>query len=128
MSRFNNRMATAMSIRPARTDEQETLESLQRRASLSNPGGPDALLVNPNGDRRAARTVVRAPTCPWLVGIHRRTTRTEPHNHGASFTSLGQPPLVHPTACISVVPGDAAPVGACAAWSGSGSPLIQALV
>jgi GNAT superfamily N-acetyltransferase len=48
MSRFGNRMATAMSIRPARTDEQETLESLQRRASLRNPGDRDALLANPD--------------------------------------------------------------------------------
>ena len=37
-----------ISIRPARTDEQEILESLQRRASLSNPGDRDALLANPD--------------------------------------------------------------------------------
>lgn len=36
-----------ISIRPARTDEQTMLESLQRRASLSNPGDRDALLANP---------------------------------------------------------------------------------
>ena len=37
-----------MSIRPAQADEQEMLESLQRRASLSNPGDRDALLANPD--------------------------------------------------------------------------------
>jgi GNAT superfamily N-acetyltransferase len=35
-------------IRPARSDEQATLESLQRRASLNNPGDRDALLANPD--------------------------------------------------------------------------------
>ena len=35
-------------IRPARRDEQPMLESLQRRASLSNPGDRDALLANPD--------------------------------------------------------------------------------
>jgi hypothetical protein len=35
------------SIRPARPDET-MLESLQRRASLSNPGDRDALLANPD--------------------------------------------------------------------------------
>lgn len=39
---------TVMSIRPARTDEQKMLESLQRRASLNNPGDRDALLANPD--------------------------------------------------------------------------------
>jgi len=37
-----------MSIRPARIDEHATLESLQRRASLKNPGDRDALLANPD--------------------------------------------------------------------------------
>ena len=36
------------SIRLARIDEQPMLESLQRRASLSNPGDRDALLANPD--------------------------------------------------------------------------------
>jgi len=35
-------------IRPARFDEQRSLESLQRRASLSNPGDRDALIANPD--------------------------------------------------------------------------------
>src|SRR5215831_8414665 len=35
-------------IRPARSDEQQILESLQRRASLNNPGDRDALLANPD--------------------------------------------------------------------------------
>jgi GNAT superfamily N-acetyltransferase len=35
-------------IRLARPDEQTMLESLQRRASLSNPGDRDALLANPD--------------------------------------------------------------------------------
>ena len=37
-----------MSVRPARIDEQKGLESLQQRASLSNPGNRDALLANPD--------------------------------------------------------------------------------
>ena len=37
-----------MSVRPARVDEQKGLESLQQRASLSNPGNRDALLANPD--------------------------------------------------------------------------------
>ena len=37
-----------MSVRPARIDEQKGLESLQQRASLSNPGDRDALLANPD--------------------------------------------------------------------------------
>ncbi len=35
-------------IRTARPDEQTMLESLQRRASLNNPGDRDALLANPD--------------------------------------------------------------------------------
>ena len=35
-------------VRPARPDEQRTLESLQWRASLNNPGDRDALLANPD--------------------------------------------------------------------------------
>jgi len=35
-------------IRPARPDEQTKLESLQRRASLNNPGDRDAILANPD--------------------------------------------------------------------------------
>lgn len=35
-------------IRPARPDEQTALESLQRRASLNNPGDRAALLANPD--------------------------------------------------------------------------------
>ncbi len=46
--RFGHWMAAAMSIRPARIDEQKMLESLQRRASLSNPGDRDALLATPD--------------------------------------------------------------------------------
>jgi|SRR5215207_1105678 len=37
-----------VSIRLARRDEQAVLESLQRRASLSNPGDRAALLANPD--------------------------------------------------------------------------------
>jgi GNAT superfamily N-acetyltransferase len=40
-------MALDVSIRPARPDDRTMLESLQRRASLSNPGDRDALLANP---------------------------------------------------------------------------------
>jgi GNAT superfamily N-acetyltransferase len=39
---------THISIRPARADEHTMLESLQCRASLSNPGDRDALLANPD--------------------------------------------------------------------------------
>ena len=35
-------------IRPAVLSEQKTLEALQLRASLSNPGDRDALLANPD--------------------------------------------------------------------------------
>ena len=41
-------MTHEVSIRPARPDEQTMLESLQRRASLSNPGDRDALLATPD--------------------------------------------------------------------------------
>lgn len=41
-------MIQGTSIRAARTDEQAMLESLQRRASLSNPGDREALLANPD--------------------------------------------------------------------------------
>ena len=41
-------MAHDVLIRPARPDEQTVLESLQRRASLSNAGDRDALLANPD--------------------------------------------------------------------------------
>lgn len=41
-------MVKEISIRPARPDEQTKLESLQRRASLNNPGDRDALLANPD--------------------------------------------------------------------------------
>src|SRR5262245_9100437 len=41
-------MAHQISIRPARPDDHRMLESLQRRASLANPGDRDALLANPD--------------------------------------------------------------------------------
>src|SRR3954454_24969538 len=41
-------MEQDVSIRLARADEQTMLESLQRRASLSNPGDRDAILANPD--------------------------------------------------------------------------------
>jgi GNAT superfamily N-acetyltransferase len=41
-------MASQISIRAARSDEQHMLESLQWRASLSNRGDRDALLANPD--------------------------------------------------------------------------------
>ena len=37
-----------VSIRLARRDEHTMLESLQRRASLNNPGDRDAILANPD--------------------------------------------------------------------------------
>lgn len=44
----SNMLAIEILIRPARSDEQATLESLQRRASLSNPGDREAILSNPD--------------------------------------------------------------------------------
>jgi GNAT superfamily N-acetyltransferase len=41
-------MAQGVSIRLAQPDDQTTLESLQWRASLANPGDRDALLENPD--------------------------------------------------------------------------------
>jgi len=41
-------MDNDVSIRPARRDEQTMLESLQRRASLNNPGDRDAILAIPD--------------------------------------------------------------------------------
>src|SRR5262245_27042166 len=41
-------MAYEVFIRPARPDEQTMLESLQRRASISNPGDREAILANPD--------------------------------------------------------------------------------
>ena len=41
-------LAVDFCIRPARPGEQATLESLQRRASLNNPGDREALLANPD--------------------------------------------------------------------------------
>ncbi|HEX6976233.1 MAG TPA: GNAT family N-acetyltransferase [Vicinamibacterales bacterium] len=41
-------MNSSLSIRWARTDERTALESLQRRASLNNPGDRDALLAHPD--------------------------------------------------------------------------------
>jgi len=38
---------SSVTIRPARVDEQPALESLQRRASLANPGDREALLAHP---------------------------------------------------------------------------------
>ena len=41
-------MTHVVLIRPAQPDEQTMLESLQRRASLNNPGDRDAILANPD--------------------------------------------------------------------------------
>lgn len=41
-------MLNTVLIRPAIVSERETLEALQRRASLNNPGDRDALLANPD--------------------------------------------------------------------------------
>lgn len=38
----------AVTIRPARPDEQAALEALQRRASLANPNDREALLAHPD--------------------------------------------------------------------------------
>ena len=44
----NRSMTQEISIRPAWPDDHTMLESLQWRASLSNPGDRDALLANPD--------------------------------------------------------------------------------
>lgn len=41
-------MTAPLFIRPARPAERQSLEALQRRASLDNPGDRDALLANPD--------------------------------------------------------------------------------
>ena len=41
-------LAADFCIRPAQPGEQMTLESLQRRASLSNPGDREAILAHPD--------------------------------------------------------------------------------
>src|SRR5262245_56453622 len=52
-------------IRLARSDEQAVLESLQRKASLSNPGDRDAILANLDA--------ISLPIEPlWRHGIGRR--------------------------------------------------------
>lgn len=58
-------MDQAVSIRLARHDEQATLESLQRRASLSNPGDREALLANP--DAIALPTEQIAAACVFVA-------------------------------------------------------------
>jgi GNAT superfamily N-acetyltransferase len=45
---MRKRLRQDVLIRPARPDEHTMLESLQRRASLNNPGDRDALLANPD--------------------------------------------------------------------------------
>ena len=81
-------MAPAISIRPARTDEQTMLESLQRRASLSNPGDRDALLANPDAiavplEQLAEGCVFVAERAGAVVGfagvIKRPDGAAEPH-------------------------------------------------
>ena len=63
-----------MSIRPARPDEKTMLESLQWRASLSNPGDRDALLANPDAidlpiDQLAAGSVFVAEHGGVVIGF-----------------------------------------------------------
>ena len=61
-------------IRPAVMSERQTLEALQRRASLNNPGDRDALLANPDAielapDQIAAGLVFIAERDGALVGF-----------------------------------------------------------
>jgi GNAT superfamily N-acetyltransferase len=51
-------MVQDISIRPARPDERTMLESLQWRASLSNPGDRDALLSHPDAIALPAEQIV----------------------------------------------------------------------
>jgi GNAT superfamily N-acetyltransferase len=75
-------MAQEVSIRVARPDEQTQLESLQWRASLSNPGDRDALLANPDAialpiDQLAAGCVFVAERESVVVGFAALATRAD---------------------------------------------------
>jgi hypothetical protein len=74
MSRFGNSKASAVSIRAARTDEQRMLESLQRRASLSNPRDRDALLANPDAIALPIEQI--AEGCVFVAACGFRVTGT----------------------------------------------------
>jgi GNAT superfamily N-acetyltransferase len=56
-----------VSIRLARRDEHTTLESLQRRASLSNPGDRDAILAHPD----AIEVPLEQITSEWVFVAER---------------------------------------------------------
>ena len=89
-----------VSIRLARRDEQTMLESLQRRASLNNPGDRDALLAHPDAialpieqitsgcvfvaerDGVVVGFVARGASPRWRCGVGRALRRTAPLEAG----------------------------------------------
>ena len=89
-------MDSDISIRLARSDEQTALESLQRRASLSNPGDRDALLANPDAialpmEQIAADCVFVAERDGVVVGFAAVVTRAD---GGAELDALFvEPPM-----------------------------------
>ncbi len=61
-------------FRPARVDERQPLEALQRRASLNNPGDREAILAHPDAieipiDQLAAGLVFVAESAGAIVGF-----------------------------------------------------------
>lgn len=60
-------MPLDVSVRSARSDEQTLLESLQRRASLNNPGDRDALLANPDAIALPLEQIVNGQV---FVAVH----------------------------------------------------------
>ena len=89
-------MARDIVIRPARSNDQATLESLQRRASLNNPGDRDALLANPDAialpiDQIEAGCVFVAERDGVVAGFAAVVTRPD---GGAELDALFVEPLL----------------------------------
>ena len=83
-------MALEVSIRPARPDEQAILESLQRRASLNNPGDREALLANPDAiavplEQIAAGCVFIAERDGVVAGFAAVVPRSDGNPHAEGF-------------------------------------------
>jgi len=79
-------------IRPAVVSERQVLESLQRRASLNNPGDREALLANPDAielplDQIAAGQVFVAERDQAIVGFS-MVLPVEPHLWGHGIGRL----------------------------------------
>lgn len=61
-------MDATLAIRPARPDEREALEELQRRASLANPGDREALLAHPDAIEVPREQIERGQVLVAAVG------------------------------------------------------------